>query len=155
MCGILIYRLRLAWIPVNLQIHQMTRPNHKEKNFFKSRYHSFGYAFHGFKILFVEEVNARIHAVGAVVVIAMGFFFNISATEWLVLSVVMGLVFAFEIMNTAIENLADYVSPSKQYTIKKVKDLGAAGVLASVFMAIAVGMIIFLPKIITLLKEIL
>jgi len=82
------------------------------------------------------------------VVIAMGFFFDVSANEWLVLSIVMGLVFAFEIMNTAIENLADYVSPSKQYTIKKVKDLGAAGVLASVFMAVATGLIIFIPKII-------
>ncbi len=126
----------------------MTKPQKKKRNFFKSRYHSFGYAFHGFKILFAEEINARIHAVGAVVVIALGFFFDVSANEWLVLSIVMGLVFAFEIMNTAIENLADYVSPSKQYTIKKVKDLGAAGVLASVFMAVATGMIIFIPKII-------
>ncbi len=126
----------------------MTRPERKKRNFFKSRYHSFEYAFNGFKILFTEEVNARIHVVGAVVVIVMGFLFNISADEWLVLSIVMGLVFAFEIMNTAIENLADYVSPSKQETIKKVKDLGAAGVLASVFMAVATGLIIFIPKII-------
>jgi len=128
----------------------MTKPKHKEKNFFKSRYHSFGYAFHGFKILFTEEINARIHVAGAVVAIALGFILDISAVEWLVLSVVIGLVFAFEIMNTAIENLADYVSPSKQRTIKKVKDLGAAGVLASVFMAVAVGLIIFLPRIIAL-----
>jgi len=124
----------------------------KKKNFFKSRYHSFGYAFHGFKILFTEEVNARIHAVGAFAVIVMGFYFKVSATEWLVLSIVMGLVFAFEIMNTAIENLADYVSPSKQYTIKKVKDLGAAGVLASVFMAVATGLIIFFPKILAMFE---
>lgn len=120
----------------------------KKKNFFRSRYHSFGYAFHGFKILFTEEVNARIHLVGAVIVIILGFLLKVSASEWLVLSIVMGLVFAFEIMNTAIENLADYVSPSKEFTIKKVKNLGAAGVLASVFMAVAVGLIIFLPKII-------
>ena len=124
----------------------------KKKNFFRSRYHSFGYAFHGFKILFTEEINARIHVVGAVVTVAMGFFFHISAIEWLVLSVVIGLVFAFEIMNTAIENLADYVSPQIEYTIKKVKDLGAAGVLASVFIAVTVGLIIFLPKIIALFE---
>jgi len=124
----------------------------KKKNFFRSRYHSFGYAFHGFKILFTEEVNARIHIVGAVAAITMGFIFDISSVEWLVLSVVIGLVFAFEIMNTAIENLADYVSPSKEFTIKKVKDLGAAGVLASVFMAVSVGLIIFLPKIIALFE---
>jgi diacylglycerol kinase len=130
----------------------MTKPVKKKRNFFVSRYHSFGYAFHGFKILFTEEVNARIHVVGAVVVIAMGFWLDVSAAEWLVLSIVMGLVFAFEIMNTAIENLADYVSPSKQYTIKKVKDLGAAGVLASVFMAVATGLIIFIPKILAMLK---
>lgn len=127
----------------------MPKP-HKKKNFFRSRYHSFGYAFNGFKILFTEEINARIHIVGAVIATALGFWLDISETEWLVLVVVMGLVFAFEIMNTAIENLADYVSPSIEKTIKKVKDLGAAGVLASVFMAIIAGMIIFIPKIIAL-----
>ena len=128
----------------------MTKPNHKEKNFFRSRYHSFGYAFNGFKILITEEVNARIHAVVAVIAIAMGFFFNVSLTEWLILCVVIGLVFAFEIMNTAIENLADYVSPSKQDAIKKVKDLGAAGVLASSIIAVVAGLIIFLPKVLAL-----
>ncbi len=122
----------------------------KKKSFLRSRYHSFGYAINGFKILMSEEVNARIHFVAAIVVIAMGFFFDVSVTEWLVLCIVIGLVFAFEIMNTAIENLADYVSPTEQATIKKVKDLGAAGVLASVIIAVIVGLIIFAPKIIVM-----
>jgi diacylglycerol kinase len=33
-----------------------------------------------------------------------------------------------------------------------VKDLGAAGVLASVFMAVATGLIIFIPKILAMLE---
>ncbi len=122
----------------------------KKSSFLRSRYHSFGYAINGFKILMTEEINARIHFVVAIVVIAMGFFFDVSVTEWLVLCIVMGLVFAFEIMNTAIENLADYVSSTEQPTIKKVKDLGAAGVLTSVIVAVIVGLIIFTPKIVGL-----
>ncbi len=128
----------------------MTKPNHKEKIFFRSRYHSFGYALNGFRILITEEINAKIHLVAAIIALAMGLIFKISLTEWLILCIVIGLVFAFEIMNTAIENLADYVSPSKQDAIKKVKDLGAAGVLVSTIIAVIAGLIIFLPKIIGL-----
>ncbi len=130
----------------------MTKPTQREKSFFRSRYHSFRYALNGLKILISEEVNARIHAVVAVIVIVMGFLLNISLTEWLILCVVIGLVFAFEIMNTAIENLADYVSPSKQDAIKRVKDLGAAGVLVSSVIAVIAGVIIFLPKILALIS---
>ncbi len=128
----------------------MPKSKKKKRSFLQSRYHSFGYAINGFKILITEEVNARIHFVAAIVVIAMGFFFDVSVTEWLALCIVMGLVFAFEIINTAIENLADYVSRTEQATIKKVKDLGAAGVLASAIIAIIVGLIIFTPKIVAL-----
>ncbi len=128
----------------------MIIPEQKKKGFIIRLYHSFGYALNGFKTLITEEVNARVHTMAAIIVIAMGLFLEISLTEWLILTIVIGLVFAFEIMNTAIENLADYVSPSKQDAIKKVKDLGAAGVLASAIIAIITGLIIFLPKIIML-----
>lgn len=114
------------------------------------RVKTFKYAFEGLKILFVEEHNARIHAVAAVVAITFGFVLNISAGEWIFLVAVMSLVFICELFNTSLEALADFVSPEKHPQIKKVKDLAAAAVLISAISAMVTGIIIFLPKIIQL-----
>ncbi len=111
------------------------------------RLRSFGFAFNGLKILFREEHNARIHLLAAVVVIIAGFCFHISILEWMVVVLAIGLVITMEIINSAIENMADFVSPERHEKIKKIKDLAAAGVLVSAITALIIGMIIFVPKI--------
>jgi len=111
------------------------------------RLKSFSFAFNGLQILFKEEHNARIHFVAAIIVIIAGIIFHITAYEWLALVFVIGLVLALEAINSALENLADFVSPKKHDQIKKVKDLAAAGVLISATTALIVGLIIFVPKI--------
>ncbi|RIJ50138.1 diacylglycerol kinase family protein [Maribellus luteus] len=108
---------------------------------------SFSFAFNGLLILFRKEHNARIHFVAALVVIVAGIIFRITAFEWLALVFVIGLVLALEAINSAIENLADFVSPHKHDQIKKVKDLAAAGVLIAAATALIAGLLIFLPKI--------
>jgi diacylglycerol kinase (ATP) len=112
------------------------------------RIKSFKYAFAGLKTLFIEEHNARIHLIAAVIAIALGFFLKISLNEWISLVVVMGLVFICELINSSLEVLADFTSPEKHPQIKKVKDLAAASVLISALVALVVGIIIFCPKII-------
>jgi diacylglycerol kinase (ATP) len=107
------------------------------------RIRSFGFAFQGLKTVLREEHNARIHALAAVGVILLGFGLNISKGEWLAITIVIGFVFVTEILNTAIENIADFVSPEKNSAIKKIKDLAAAGVLVSAFIAAVVGLIVF------------
>jgi len=114
---------------------------------FKKRRNSFKYAFNGFKVLFREEHNVRIHAVVAVIVVVTGFWLNISAMEWVILCFAIGFVIVTEILNSAIENLSDFVSPEYNRYIKKAKDLGAAAVLASSIVAVIIGLIVFLPKI--------
>ncbi|HBK94801.1 MAG TPA: diacylglycerol kinase, partial [Porphyromonadaceae bacterium] len=64
----------------------------------------------------------------------------------------IGLVLALEAVNTSIETLADLVSKERNATIKKVKDLAAAGVLLAAMAALAVGVLVFLPKIIELFQ---
>jgi diacylglycerol kinase (ATP) len=78
--------------------------------------------------------------------------FSISTAEWLAVTVVIGLVLALEAVNTSIETLADLVSKERNATIKKVKDLAAAGVLLAAMAALAVGVLVFLPKIIELFQ---
>lgn len=72
---------------------------------------------------------------------------RISPTEWGLVSLCIGGVLMAEAFNTAIEALADKVSPQKDPLIAKAKDVAAGAVLIFVFAAVAVGLIVFIPKI--------
>jgi undecaprenol kinase/diacylglycerol kinase (ATP) len=114
----------------------------------RKRIQSFKYAFRGLKTVFEEEHNARIHLLAAVIVIVSGLAFRISVLEWLAITLTVGFVISAEIINSSIENLCDFVSPGKNDLIKKIKDLSAAAVLVSAITSVAIGLIVFLPKII-------
>lgn len=124
------------------------RHHHIYINYFIKRGHSFVYAWQGIVSLFGNEPNARIHLCVALLVVAAGFFFNISASEWCLVTLCIGGVFMAEAFNTAIEKLCDKVSPQTDSLIKIAKDVAAGAVLLFVFAAVAVGLIVFLPKII-------
>ena len=123
------------------------------RHFLKQRILSFTYAFQGIRTLFKDTPNSLVHLVLTILAIVLGFMMHVSETEWLAICIVIGLVFALEIVNSAIENLSDYASKKKPSSmIKRVKDLTAAAVLFAALTALAVGIIIFLPKIIDLVK---
>ena len=111
------------------------------------RLKSFLYAFNGLQILIREEHNSRIHLVATVIILIFAIIFNLNATEWTAIIFSIGLVITAEIINTAIENIADFISPDKSEKIKKIKDLSAAAVLISALTALAIGLIVFIPKI--------
>ena len=120
----------------------------KPKKFsISNRIHSFRFALNGLKILFKEEFNARIQLLVAIAVVIAGFIFEISTTEWIAIIFAIGFVLAMEAINSAIEGIADFVSPEKHEMIKKVKDLSAAGVLISALTASIIGLFVFLPKV--------
>ena len=114
----------------------------------KQRIQSFQHAFRGLVNLFKYEHNSRIHLVSGIIIIIAGFSLKITSAEWLIIILVIGLVFITELLNTAIERLADKVKPEFDPIIKKVKDYAAAAVLVASIAALIVGCIIFLPKII-------
>lgn len=110
------------------------------------RIKSFKYAFHGLKLFFILDHNGRVHLFAAIVAIALSFYLKLSALEWIAILGVISAVIVAEILNSAIEKLADVVSPDFHPKIKIVKDLAAAAVLVAAFLALAVGAIIFIPK---------
>lgn len=116
----------------------------------KSRLKSFTYAFQGWKVLIQQEHNARIHLGAAILAIITGIVLNISSSEWIIICMLIGLVFAAEAFNSALEYLCNLVSPQYNELIKKVKDLSALAVLFIAAAAFISGLIIFLPKIIDL-----
>lgn len=121
----------------------------KQKKFsLMKRLNSFSYAFNGLKILFKEEHNFRIYFVAILGVIIASLLFKINRYEWIAITFSVGLVISFEIINSAIENIADFISPAKNEKIKRIKDLSAAAVLISAITALIIGLIVFLPKIV-------
>lgn len=115
-----------------------------------NRLKSFKHAFNGLKILIKEEHNSRIHLTATILVVTAGILFEISKFEWITITFAVGIVFIVEIINSSIENVADFVSPDKNEMIKKIKDLSASAVLISALIALIIGLIIFIPKIMSL-----
>lgn len=121
----------------------------REKMTLQNRLKSFRYAFEGLHTLLREEPNARIQIFLSILVIAAGILLHISAMKWIALFFAVGFVISAEAFNSAIENLSDFVSPEKHGQIKKVKDLAAAGVLIAAVTALLIGLVVFLPEILT------
>ena len=113
----------------------------------KKRFKSFSYAINGLKIALKEEHNMRIHFAVALCVLTLAVFFNINTYEWIAIFFAIGFVFSSELINSAIENIVDFISLEKHDTIRKIKDISAAAVLISAFVALIIGLIVFLPKI--------
>ncbi|MFS9231121.1 diacylglycerol kinase [Streptococcus australis] len=108
---------------------------------------SLEFALTGIFTAFKEERNMRKHALSAILAIVAGFLFGISVTEWLFLLLSVSLVIAFEIMNSALENVVDLASDYHfSMLAKHAKDMAAGAVLVISGFALVTGLIIFVPK---------
>ncbi len=112
-----------------------------------NRVKSFKYAFRGIKMLVQKEHNSRIHFAALLGVVVLGFVLQISINEWLAVIVVSGIVIISELFNTAFERLADFVEPKHNFKIGLIKDYCAGAVLIAAIVAVVVGCIVFIPKI--------
>ncbi|HCC69796.1 MAG TPA: diacylglycerol kinase [Bacteroidales bacterium] len=123
----------------------------KNKTFsIRERLNSFRYAFSGLARLVCKEHNFRIHLVATTLVVIAGVLLNISPAEWLVIVLTIGMVLVAESFNSAVEHLCDIVSPEEDQRIRNIKDILAAAVLISAFVAVIIGLVIFIPHIMAL-----
>lgn len=118
-------------------------------SYFPDRVKAFGYAFKGIAALITREAHAKIHLLAAVGVIACGFWFEIEKWEWCAVLLCIGGVFMAEAFNTAVEKLADRITSSHDPLIGSAKDVAAGAVLLFVLAAIVVGLIVFIPHIVS------
>lgn len=116
--------------------------------FFKNRLKSVGYALKGAWLLVRTEASIQIQFVIALGVTAAGFYFGISTQEWMAQLLAIGLVMGVEGVNTAIEKLADVVQPEQDPRIGFLKDVSAGAVLITSILAVIVGLLIYVPKIV-------
>ncbi|MBI3397065.1 diacylglycerol kinase family protein [Candidatus Woesebacteria bacterium] len=109
---------------------------------------SIGFALEGIKVAIKEEPNFKVHVILAILALVFGFILKISHTEWIILMFTIVFVLVLELINTALEEIVDIVSPKVQPKAKIAKDVAAGAVLITAIAAIIVGLVIFLPKII-------
>lgn len=103
---------------------------------------SFRFAGQGIIDLFRFENNAKVHLLIAGLVVLAGFGLGLSRVEWAIILTQIGLVWAAEAINTALEKLCDVVSPGQHPQIKAVKDLSAGAVLILALTAVLTGVIL-------------
>ena len=112
------------------------------------RLRSIRYAFEGLWLVICTQHNAWIHLAATILVIGGGIYFEISRTDWAIVTITIVGVWVAETINTAFEYLCDITNPDYHPVVKKAKDVSAAAVLISAIGAIIVGLIIFLPYVI-------
>jgi len=117
----------------------------------KDRLRRFGHAFRGLGLVVSREHNMRIHVLAAVVAVVLGFLMKLTITEWSIIILCMGIVLTAELINSAVERVCDAAFTKKEDpVVKDIKDISAGAVLISAVMALVVGLLIFVPKLLNL-----
>ncbi len=122
----------------------------KKESFLVNRLKSVGYAFKG-ALLLTKESSIKIQLVIAILVTIAGFYFEISQTEWLIQILAIAVVISIEGVNTAIEEIANFIHPEYHEKIGHIKDIAAGAVFIAAICAAVMGCIIYLPKFIAML----
>ena len=118
----------------------------KDNSFFTGRLKSIGFAFKGAFKLITTEHSVMVQFTIAIMLIIAGFVFEISREEWMMQILVFGLVLGIESLNTAVEKIADFIHPEFHNKIGFIKDIAAGAVLFAALAAIAIGLLIYVPK---------
>jgi diacylglycerol kinase len=119
----------------------------------QNRYRSFRAALRGLGWLIVSERHFQLHLVAAVAAVLLGLVLGLTAMEWAILVLTIGLVLVAEAINTAIEHTIDLTVRQIDPLARTAKDVGAAGVLIAALISVLVGCLLFLPKLLALLHR--
>jgi diacylglycerol kinase len=110
-----------------------------------ARLTSLKYAIHGLKVLFTTQPHARLHVIAAILVTLIGLYFGFTKAEWCWIVLTITVVWTAEAFNTALEFLADAVTPNYHPLIGKAKDVAAGAVLLAAIGSVLIGLIIIIP----------
>lgn len=94
----------------------------------------------------------RIHLTALGFVIVSGAILNLTPLEWAVVLGVSVLVITAELLNTAIEEISNYLWPHTDPRAAIVKDVAAGAVLVAALGAVAVGVWVLGPRLLKLLS---
>lgn len=121
----------------------------KEESLLLRRTKSFSHAGRGLSLFLRTTHNAWIQLGICACAVVAGFYFGITLQEWMVLILASGFVLAAEAFNTAIEIDVNLTSPDYHPYARDIKDVAAAAVLISAITAFVLGLLIFVPYILS------
>lgn len=123
----------------------------KNKKSIKRFIKSFGYAGEGLRYCFYHEQNIIVMFIMGIIAIIMGLLLDISYLERITIIVLIGMILALELMNTAIEAVVNLHDGNKKSHYGKIaKDCASGAVAIASIFALIIGLIIFIPRIISL-----
>ena len=93
-----------------------------------------------------NENHFRIHLKLAGLALVLSWFFQISASQWLLVLFSVTLVLTLEMINTSIERAIDLYTGEHHPLAQAAKDVAAGAVLVAVLNALVVGAVVFLPE---------
>lgn len=102
---------------------------------------SFSYAFKGISSAFRQR-NMRIIFICGLLTIAAAFLLKVKSADWCILLICIGLVTSLEMMNCAIEEIVNFISPGFNEKAGKIKDMSAGAVLIFSFISLIIGILI-------------
>ncbi len=114
---------------------------------------SFGYALEGFTHAVKIERSLQMFIPIYILVLALGGLADLLMWEWLTLVLAGGFFLSVELLNTALERLADVLDEERKLAgrrgfhakMKATKDVAAAASLISLIVVIAAVCIVFAP----------
>ena len=116
-------------------------------------YDSVGHAVRGLNYSFRTQRNFRIHVYLGFFAIVLGVILKISLIEFTVLIITISAVIIIELINTAVEEVVNLLLLVRKIRAKVAKDVSAAAVLIAAGSAFFIGVLIFIPKIIDIIKR--
>lgn len=120
--------------------------NNKHEPFLVHRYKSVGYAFKGMFLLLKTESSIQLQFSIGVLLSIVGFYLNISLTEWMMQTFAVVLVMSTEALNTGVEKICDFVHEDFEVRIGFIKDIAAGAVAIASVGAFIITLLIYLPK---------
>ena len=114
--------------------------------FLKNRFLASKYAIKGAFTLIKNEPSIQLQTIISICVTIAGFVFDISETQWMFQCFAIGLVITADGLNTAIEEMANFIHPTQNTKIGIIKDIAAGAVFCAPINAIVIGCFIYIPK---------
>lgn len=98
-----------------------------------------------------NEKNFKREIALGIIALILSYILKIDKIEFIIILTMICLVLTAEIINTAIERTVDLVTKEYHELARIAKDVSAGSVLVTSIFSLIIGIIIFMPKIITLL----
>ena len=111
-------------------------------------------AINGMFFLLKNEEAIKVQSFVFLIIIALGFYFEITSKEWIIHIILIGFILTTEALNTVAEKICDLINPKYDERIKLIKDISAGAVSFTVLSSLIILVIIYFPYIKQLINSI-